>query len=85
MLNVTYPSTAAVDLEARSVAASAEGKAQTALGEVATLGALARRDTVLVSQIADPENLPSGGSGLPRDLGLITAPTSSTFDLGSIL
>lgn len=84
MLNVAYMFSAAVDQEARTTAGHADGKAQTALDEIAGLGELAGRDTVLVSQIADPENLPVGGSGLCQDFGLIAATVSSTVDLGSL-
>jgi hypothetical protein len=85
MLNVTYPIVVAVDLEARDAATAATDKAQSALDAVASLGALSRRDTILVSHIADPENLAGGGAGLDQDFGLIVQPVSSTVDLGSIL
>jgi len=85
MLNVTYPALLAVDLEARGAATAAADKAQSAIDAVAGLGALARRDTILVAHIADPENLAGGGAGLDQDLGLIVEPVSSTVDLGSLL
>jgi len=85
MMNLTYPVAHVVDAEARDAAARADGKAQSALDAVRGLGALARRDTIHVSHIADPENLPSGSSGLAQDLGLVTQPTTSTIDLGSML
>ena len=85
MLNVTYPNVVAVDLEARDAATAATDNVQSAIDAIASLGALAQRDTILVSHIADPENLASGGAGLDQDLGLIVQPVSNTIDLGSIL
>lgn len=85
MLNIAYQRPNIVDLKARTAASSAAEKANAALQEVAGLGALARSDTIRVSQIADPENLPNPNWGSDRDLGSIMEPSSVTIDLGTLV
>ena len=49
-----------VDEVARQSASSADAKAQQAVEAVGELGTLAAQDEITVSQIGDPENLPTG-------------------------